>query len=103
MQTWTFTYRSFHSSSAARLQGITKSISRYPTAKRRFDILVKALLSELERTMGGSSQSANGSQSQAQRLRNSVARMLSQKSMGKTANIRDEDPEAQMTRLSRTP
>ena len=97
----TFTNPSFHSA-AARLQGITKSISRYPTAKRRFDDLVKALLSELERTMGGS-QSANGSHSQAQRLRNSVARMLSQKSMGKTANIRDEDPEAQMTRLSRTP
>jgi hypothetical protein len=52
----------------ARLQGITKSISQYPTAKRRFDVLVKALLSELERTMGGS-QSASGSQ--AQRLRNS--------------------------------
>ncbi|CAN6268296.1 unnamed protein product [Urochloa humidicola] len=85
---------------ARRLQGITKSISRYPTAKRRFDLLVKALLSELERTMGGS-QSTNGSQ--AQRLRNSVARMLSQKSMGKTANIRDEDPEAQITSSSRTP
>ncbi|KAK8449034.1 hypothetical protein SEVIR_7G150900v4 [Setaria viridis] len=87
---------------ARRLQGITKSISRYPTAKRRFDVLVKALLSELERTMGGS-QSTNGSHSQAQRLRNSVARMLSQKSMGKTANIRDEDPEAQITTSSRTP
>ncbi|KAF8715123.1 hypothetical protein HU200_027677 [Digitaria exilis] len=85
---------------ARRLQGITKSISRYPTAKRRFDVLVKALMSELERTMGGS-QSTNGSQ--AQRLRKSVARMLSQKSMGKTANIRDEDPEAQMTSSSRTP
>ncbi|CAN6239903.1 unnamed protein product [Urochloa humidicola] len=85
---------------ARRLQGITKSISRYPTAKRRFDLLVKALLSELERTMGGS-QSTNGSQ--AQRLHNSVARMLSQKSMGKTANIRDEDPEAQITSSSRTP
>lgn len=85
---------------ARRLQGITKSISRYPTAKRRFDVLVKALLSELERTMGGS-QSANGSQ--AQRLRNSVARMLSQKSMGKTSNIRDEDPEAQMTNSSPAP
>ncbi|RLM66157.1 putative membrane protein [Panicum miliaceum] len=85
---------------ARRLQGITKSISRYPTAKRRFDVLVKALLSELERTMGGSL-STNGSQ--AQRLRNSVARMLSQKSMGKTANIRDEDPEAQITSSSRTP
>ncbi|GJN02542.1 hypothetical protein PR202_ga19904 [Eleusine coracana subsp. coracana] len=85
---------------ARRLQGITKSISRYPTAKRRFDVLVKALLSELERTMGGS-QSTNGSQ--AQRLRNSVARMLSQKSLGKTANIRDEDPEAQMTSSSLAP
>ncbi|KAK3142257.1 hypothetical protein QOZ80_4BG0344270 [Eleusine coracana subsp. coracana] len=85
---------------ARRLQGITKSISRYPTAKRRFDVLVKALLSELERTIGGS-QSTNGSQ--AQRLRNSVARMLSQKSLGKTANIRDEDPEAQMTSSSLAP
>ncbi|TVU15499.1 hypothetical protein EJB05_39023 [Eragrostis curvula] len=85
---------------ARRLQGITKSISRYPTAKRRFDELVKALLSELERTMG-SSQSVNGSQ--GQRLRNSVARMLSQKSLGKTSNIRDEDPEAQVRSYSRTP
>lgn len=85
---------------ARRLQGITKSISRYPTAKRRFDVLVKALLSELERTMGGS-QSNNGSQ--AQRVRNSVAGMLSQKSMGKTANIRVEDPEAQVASSPRTP
>lgn len=84
---------------ARRLQGITKSISRYPTAKRRFDVLVKALLLELERTMGGS-QSANGSQ--VQRLRSGIARMLSQKSMGKTANIRDEDPEAQMASHART-
>ncbi|CAL5016282.1 unnamed protein product [Urochloa decumbens] len=84
---------------ARRLQGITKSISRYPTAKRRFDALVKVLLSELERTMGGSNQSTNGSR--VQRLRSSVARMLSQKSMGKTANIRDEDPEGQITSSSR--
>ncbi|KQJ83214.1 uncharacterized membrane protein At3g27390 [Brachypodium distachyon] len=86
---------------ARRLQGITKSISRYPTAKRRFDVLVKALLLELERTMGGSLP-ANGSQ--AQRLRGSIGgRVLSQKSIGKTANIRDEDPEAQITRNARTP
>jgi hypothetical protein len=70
-----------------QLQGITKSISRYPTSKSRFDVLVKALLSELERTMG---QSGNGSQSQTHRLQNSVAWMLSQKSMGKTANIREK-------------
>nr|CAH67471.1 H0805A05.1 [Oryza sativa] len=85
---------------ARRLQGITKSISRYPTAKRRFDILVKQLLSELERTVGGG-QSTNGSQSQS--LRGGIARMLSQKSMGKAANVRDEDPEAQMTSHDRTP
>ncbi|EMS68781.1 hypothetical protein TRIUR3_24699 [Triticum urartu] len=85
---------------ARRLQGITKSISRYPTSKRRFDVLVKSLLSELERTMGGSAP-ANGSQ--ALRLRGGIARMLSQKSIGKTANIMDEDPEAQVTRKARTP
>ncbi|KAM3368153.1 hypothetical protein ACQJBY_016608 [Aegilops geniculata] len=85
---------------ARRLQGITKSISRYPTSKRRFDVLVKSLLSELERTMGGSLP-ANGSQ--ALRLRGGIARMLSQKSVGKTANIMDEDPEAQVTRKARTP
>jgi hypothetical protein len=32
-----------------------------------------------------------------------IARMLSQKSIGKTANIVDEDPEAQITRKARTP
>ncbi|CAN6249118.1 unnamed protein product [Urochloa humidicola] len=87
---------------ARRLQGITKSISRYPTAKRRFDLLVKALLPELERTMGGSQSTTNGSQ--GQRLRNSVSRMLRQiSSMGKTANIRGQDPEALITSSSRTP
>uniref|UniRef100_A0A453C8T1 Steroid nuclear receptor ligand-binding n=1 Tax=Aegilops tauschii subsp. strangulata TaxID=200361 RepID=A0A453C8T1_AEGTS len=84
---------------ARRLQGITKSISRYPTSKRRFDVLVKSLLSELERTMGGSAP-ANGSQ--ALRLRGGIARMLSQKSVGKTANIMDEDPEAQVARKALT-
>ncbi|KAF7017036.1 hypothetical protein CFC21_030533 [Triticum aestivum] len=85
---------------ARRLQGITKSISRYPTSKRRFDVLVKSLLSELERTMGGSAP-VNGSQ--ALRLRGGIARMLSQKSVGKTANIMDEDPEAQVARKALTP
>lgn len=79
---------------ARRLQGITKSISRYPTSKRRFDDLVKALSEELERAMGGS-QSVSGSQ--FQRLRSGVARMLSQRSMGKTAIIRGDDQEAQLT------
>ncbi|KAK8963022.1 hypothetical protein KSP40_PGU018516 [Platanthera guangdongensis] len=39
---------------ARRLQGITKSISRYPTVRRRFDELLKSFSEELERKMGGS-------------------------------------------------
>lgn len=67
---------------ARRLQGITKSISRYPTMKRRFDELVKSFSEELERKMGGTqswSQSSNSSHS-AQRIRSGIARMFSQKS-----------------------
>ncbi|RWW14920.1 hypothetical protein GW17_00021266 [Ensete ventricosum] len=45
----------------SRLQGITKSISRYPTARRRFDDLVKSLSEDLEKKFG-SNRSANGSQ-----------------------------------------
>ncbi|RLN07534.1 hypothetical protein C2845_PM11G10150 [Panicum miliaceum] len=79
---------------ARRLQGITKSISRYPTSKRRFDVLVKALSEELARTMGGS-QSANGSQ--VRKVRSGFVRMLSQRSLGKTTGIRGDDHEAQLT------
>ena len=78
----------------ARLQGITKSISRYPTAKRRFDALVKALSEELARTMGGN-QSANGSQ--VRKMKSGIVRMLSQRSLGKTTGIRGDDHEAQLT------
>lgn len=39
---------------ARRLQGITKSISRFPTVRRRFDELLKSFSEELERKMGGS-------------------------------------------------
>ncbi|GJM85444.1 hypothetical protein PR202_ga01890 [Eleusine coracana subsp. coracana] len=79
---------------ARRLQGITKSISRYPTFKRRFDALVKALSEELARTMGGS-QSANGSQ--VRKMRSGIIRMLSQRSLGKTTTVRGDDQEAQLT------
>jgi len=79
---------------ARRLQGITKSISRYPTAKRRFDALVKVLSEELARTMGGN-QSANGSQ--VRKMKSGIVRMLSQRSLGKTTGIREDDHEAQLT------
>ncbi|CAA6664183.1 unnamed protein product [Spirodela intermedia] len=38
---------------ARRLQGITKSISRYPTYRRQFDGLVKSLSDKLEGSMNG--------------------------------------------------
>ncbi|CAN6232328.1 unnamed protein product [Urochloa humidicola] len=79
---------------ARRLQGITKSISRYPTFKRRFDVLVKSLSEELARTIGGS-QSANGSQ--VRKTISGIVRMLSQRSLGKTTGIRGDDREAQLT------
>nr|CAB3447135.1 unnamed protein product [Digitaria exilis] len=78
---------------ARRLQGITKSMSRYPTAKRRFDVLVKSLSEELARTMG--SQTANGSQ--VRKTKSGIVRMLSQRSVGKTTGIQGDDPEAQLT------
>ncbi|KAL5200953.1 hypothetical protein ABZP36_035307 [Zizania latifolia] len=82
-----------------RLQGITRAISRYPTFKRRFDDLVKALSEELERTMGGSQ---SGSVSQIQKLRSGIVRMLSQRSLGKATSNRGDDQEAQLTSDPRT-
>lgn len=68
-------------------------MSRYPTAKRRFDVLVKSLSEELARTMG--SQTANGSQ--VRKTKSGIVRMLSQRSVGKTTGIQGDDPEAQLT------
>ncbi|KAG8366808.1 hypothetical protein BUALT_Bualt16G0006300 [Buddleja alternifolia] len=49
---------------ARRLQGITKSISRYPTFRRRFDISMKNILEDLATKNGDSRKSgSNGSQS----------------------------------------
>ncbi|KAL5208895.1 hypothetical protein ABZP36_033330 [Zizania latifolia] len=82
-----------------RLQGITRSISRYPTAKRRFDDLVRALSEELGRTMGGSQ---SGSVSQIQKLRSGIVRMLSQRSLGTATSNHGDDQEAQLTSDPRT-
>ncbi|KAM0940803.1 putative membrane protein [Dioscorea sansibarensis] len=77
---------------ARRLQGITKSISRYPTYKRRFDGLVKTLSEELEKKIGGSL-SSNGSRS-TQRSISGLGRLFSQKSFGrKTSNKGVNDQE----------
>uniref|UniRef100_A0A0A9GA26 Uncharacterized protein n=1 Tax=Arundo donax TaxID=35708 RepID=A0A0A9GA26_ARUDO len=47
--------------------------------------------------MGGS-QPANGSQ--VRKMRSSVVRMLSQRSLGKTTSIRGDDQEAQLTSIA---
>ncbi|XP_073007086.1 uncharacterized membrane protein At3g27390-like isoform X1 [Typha latifolia] len=74
-----------------RLQGITRSISRYPTAKRRFDDLVKKLSEELEKKMEGS-QSINGSQPQRSK---SILKVISRKSFGRTRSRQSDDQESQ--------
>ncbi|XP_076903774.1 putative membrane protein At3g27390 [Bidens hawaiensis] len=45
-----------------RLQGITKSISRYPTYRRRFESSIKAILEELDRRETNGRQSLSGSE-----------------------------------------
>lgn len=76
---------------ARRLHGITKSISRYPTARRRFDSLAKALSEELGKTMDGGSctdHPANGSIHKMGRSRSALSRFFSQKSFGSNVGRR---------------
>ncbi|KAI3885003.1 hypothetical protein MKW98_002395 [Papaver atlanticum] len=87
---------------ARRLQGITKSISRYPTAKRRFDVLTKSLSEELARkkftpsTNGGRTPRSHSLPSRSQsisRSKNSFIRIFSQKSFRNRTENSDLDRE----------
>lgn len=60
-----------------RLRGITKSISRYPTFRRRFDNLVKTISEELAKKNGGSSSSSRRTYP---RSASAFGRLFSQKS-----------------------
>lgn len=65
---------------ARRLRGITKSISRYPTFRRRFDALIKVLLEDLAKKNVGN-KSNGGSQSiSTSRSKSAIVRIFSQKS-----------------------
>ncbi|EYU34768.1 hypothetical protein ABFS82_11G133400 [Erythranthe guttata] len=77
---------------ARRLRGITKSISRYPTFRRRFDGSVKNILEELEKKNGGSRKSRA---SNLPRSRSMFDRIFSQKSLkGKTSDhLSDQENE----------
>ncbi|KAL6135854.1 hypothetical protein ACLB2K_068079 [Fragaria x ananassa] len=83
---------------ARRLQGITKSISRYPTYRRRFDELVKALSDELGQNNDGSSSKPTSGPNTISRSKSAFARLFSQKSFSftnKTSN-HGGDPESQL-------
>lgn len=66
---------------ARRLRGITKSISRYPTFRRRFEAFLKSVLENLTRK-NGESQSTNGARSGPKR-KGSLVRFLSERSFKK--------------------
>lgn len=74
---------------ARRLQGITKSISRYPTVRRRFDELLKSFSEELERKLGGSELRYQSSRS--------FLKTFSLNSLESKASTRKKDEEAQLT------
>ncbi|PKU76364.1 uncharacterized membrane protein At3g27390 isoform X1 [Dendrobium catenatum] len=79
---------------ARRLRGITKSISRYPTVRRRFDELLKTFSEELERKMGGS-RSINRFHSSR-----SFLKVLSLNSLEIKASTHEMDEEAQLASSS---
>ncbi|KAL1531593.1 hypothetical protein AAHA92_31717 [Salvia divinorum] len=64
---------------ARRLRGITKSISRYPTFRRRFDASTKCILDELARKSEGSGKTGSRSPS-LQKSKGMLGRMFSQRS-----------------------
>ncbi|RAL46907.1 hypothetical protein DM860_005186 [Cuscuta australis] len=85
---------------ARRLHGITKSISRYPTYRRRFDSSMKAILNELAAKKDGDSRTCGAEASSIPRSRSMFARIFSQKSLDGSKN--GSDPEAQTVSLGKS-
>ncbi|KZV57456.1 hypothetical protein F511_35254 [Dorcoceras hygrometricum] len=75
---------------ARRIQGITKSISRYPTCRRRYDSCLKNILEELGKKNEDSGKSMSRSKSK-------LARFVSLKSFKSRTNNPSIDQEAQTT------
>ncbi|XP_041007378.1 uncharacterized membrane protein At3g27390 [Juglans microcarpa x Juglans regia] len=82
---------------ARRLQGITKSISRYPTFRRRFEFFIKTISDDLAKK-NGESRSNNGPKPIA-RSKSTFARMFSQRSFNnKTSNHGSDQESRQVVR-----
>lgn len=65
---------------ARRLRGITKSISRYPTFRRRFDALIKILLEDLAKKNIGNKSNGGSRSISTSRSKSAIVRIFSQKS-----------------------
>ncbi|XP_022740179.1 uncharacterized membrane protein At3g27390-like isoform X2 [Durio zibethinus] len=85
---------------ARRLQGITKSVSRYPTFRRQFENLVNTLLEDLSEKNGGSSKSSNRARP-IQRSKSAFARIFSSKSFKRNTsynNMSDQESQSVIAR-----
>lgn len=74
----------------SRLQGITKSISRYPTCRRRYDSSLKNILEQLGKKNGDSRKSMSRSKSK-------LSKFVRGKSSKSKTNNPSIDQEAQTT------
>lgn len=79
---------------ARRLLGITKSITRYPTFRRRFECLVKTLCEDLAKKNSGSSSPNNGPKT-IRRSQSVLVRMFSGSFTNKTS-YHGSDQESQL-------
>ncbi|CAA0823454.1 Unknown protein [Striga hermonthica] len=79
---------------ARRLRGITKSISRYPTFRRRFDSSIKNILEELGKRNGSSIKSSTSSKNMG-RSKSMLERFFSQKSFKGRSDDNGADQPAQ--------
>ncbi|KAL2500216.1 hypothetical protein Adt_25766 [Abeliophyllum distichum] len=81
---------------ARRLQGITKSISRYPTFRRRFDDSMEIILQELANKNGEHTKSSSSRPQTVPRSKSMFARVFSQKSFKSRTDNPGSDQEAQV-------
>lgn len=77
---------------ARRLRGITKSISRYPTFRRRAETLTKSLMENMAKKSDREHSSRNGS-GLAPRTRSSIVRFLSERSFKRSKSDSNSDTE----------